>query len=221
METRVRAATLNDAEKIAEIIQLAFEELSSIEQVRLCIQQATHTTYVAEVDNGVVGFVFGFITTALDGTKRRELDLQAVHPNYQGRGIGTKLIQHFTQDTTPADCIRALIAIGNTRMEKALTNFSYQAGEQISALYVTSQSYKLGKIIIPSHSHLIPVTTMTYNGIWIEGKVTKQAINAALNSKKRGNDVVGAVVPISDDAAIQALKSADFDFIKHYRRWMK
>jgi hypothetical protein len=62
---------------------------------------------------------------------------------------------------------------------------------------------------------------MTYNGIWLEGEITAQSIKVALNSRQNDSDVVGAVVPITDEFAIRALHSANFDFIKQYRRWYK
>lgn len=230
MTITIRQATKQDIPHIMDIIKLAFEEDASSEQIRICIEQETFWTYVAELENHVVGFIFGFITTSIEGKKRRELDLQAVHPNYQGQGIGKKLIERFLQDETEADCIRALIAVGNIRMEKALTRLGFSTDNQVCGLYVSSQSipkidvgacYSTPEKSNSTESHLIPVTTMTYNGIWLEGKITAHAINSALSSKKHENDIVGAVVPVSDEFATNALKSADFAFIKEYRRWSK
>ena len=219
MPVSIRRATVQDAPSIAEIIESAFTEDASVAQVKTCIEQQNFCTYVAEMENRVIGFVFGFITTSIDGTKRCELDLLAVHPDFQGRGAGTKLTEYFTADKTEADCIRALIKVDNIRMEKALTRVGYTTDNVVCGLYVSSET--AGSETASEGSHLIPVTTMTYNGIWLEGQVTPQAINVALSSKKRENDIVGAVVPISDESAIKALNSANFNFINHYRRWVR
>lgn len=230
MPITIRPAIVQDAPSIAEIIKLAFGEDASSQQIQTCIEQKSFWTYVSVSDNIVTGFVFGFMTTSIDGKQRRELDLLAVHPDYQGQGIGKKLIEHFTEDKTEADCIRALIAVGNTRMEKALTRLGYSTDNQVCGLYISSQSipkidveacYSTPEKSASIDSHLIPVVTMTYNGIWLEGKITKQAIEATLGSKKQENDIVGAVVPISAESANNALKLANFDFIKQYRRWYK
>lgn len=230
MPITIRPAIVQDAPSIAEIIKLAFGEDASSQQIQTCIEQKSFWTYVSVSDNIVTGFVFGFMTTSIDGKQRRELDLLAVHPDYQGQGIGKKLIEHFTEDKTEADCIRALIAVGNTRMEKALTRLGYSTDNHVCGLYVSSQSipkidvgacYSTPEKSDAIDSHFIPVITMTYNGIWLEGKITSQAINTALSSKKDQNDVVGAVVPVSDVSAINALELANFNFIKQYRRWVR
>ena len=215
----IRRATKQDVPHILNIIKSAFDEEAESQQIETCIQKPDFRTLVAEIDGIVAGFNFGFITIGIDGTKRRELDLQAVHPDYHGQGAGKKLIQRFTELETEADHIRALVAHGNIRMEKALTRLGYTTDNTLCGLYVSSNTAR--SEIAPQGSHLIPVTTMTYNGIWLEGQVTTQAINTALSSKKQENDIVGAVVPLSDEPAIEALKSANFNFINHYRRWIK
>jgi len=214
----IRKATLADAKPIANIIIAAFDEPASIPQIETCIQRDDFWTTVAELDDTVIGFVFGFITTSMEGEQRRELDLLAVHPDYQGQGAGKSLIQAFITADTPVNAVRALIAVTNHRMEKALTNLGFTVDKQICALYITSDS-ATNSISPPTHSHLIPVITMTYNGIWLEGLITDQSIQAALSQKSHEDDIVGAVISLSDDSAVQAIESANFDFIKEFRRW--
>lgn len=218
MTNIIRKANITDADRIAQIIIATFDEPAFIPQIETCIQNDNFSTYIVEVDDIVVGFVFGFITTSMIGQKRRELDLLAVHPDYQGQGAGTALIQRFISDDTPASEIRALIAVGNFRMEKALTRLGFTSEDQICALYITSES-NTNSVFFPTQSHSIPVITMTYNGIWLEGLINDQAIQAALSHKNAPSDIIGAVIPISDETGIQALKTASFDLVKQYRRW--
>jgi len=217
MPVSIRHATVQDAPSIAEIIKLAFEEDASIPQIETCISKLDFHTCVADSDSKVIGFVFGFPTISIDGEKRIELDLQAVHPDYHGQGAGKKLINHFTQNVTDTDFIRVLVAAGNTRMEKALTRHGYSTDDILCGLYVSSESVE--KSGIPENSHPIPVTTMTYNGIWLEGNVTGVTISAAFKQRQSDDDIVGAVVAEQDTSAIEALYSSGFTFINHYRRW--
>lgn len=219
MTIGIRQTRIEDAPQIAEIIKLAFHKdatVAHIPQIEHCIKKG-NLTFVADLDERIVGFSDGFITISADREKRRELDLLAVHPDYHGQGIGKKIIEYYTNLDIDADVIRALIAVGNTRMEKALTRFGYQPQDDVHGLYVCS-STSMSNASAPDDSHLIPVTTFTYNGIWLEGQISQQAIDAALSSKQ---DVVGAVVPITDEVTITLLQSADFSFIKQYREWRK
>jgi GNAT superfamily N-acetyltransferase len=54
---------------------------------RICHDEKT-TTWVAEVDRKIVGFVAYELN---DNTKNAEVHLLAVHPEYQNHGIGTEL----------------------------------------------------------------------------------------------------------------------------------
>lgn len=219
MSIVIRQAQAEDAPRIAEIIQLAFDETTSVSQIQKSLN-AGNRCYVAELNNQIVGFVEGFITYSAEGERRNELDLLAVHPDYHGQGIGTKIIDYYTHANYPADFIRALIAVGNIRMEKALTRLGYQVSSDVCGLYVSSATTQETSKT-PQDSHLIPITTFTYDGIWLEGQITQQAINSAMSLKNHKDDVIGAVVPLAHTDTIKRLQSADFNLITHYRRWQR
>ncbi len=218
MSIVIRPTTIDDAPQIAEIIHLAFGEKSAVSQISSCVKNG-NTSFVAEKAGQVVGFVDGFATLSAEEEKRRELDLLAVHPDCQGQGIGTKLIECYTNLDIPADYIRSLIAVGNTRMEKALTRYGYSPQNDICALYV-STAIVAEKTIAPPR-HFVPVSTYTYNGIWLEGEITQQMIDAGLSVKLDEQDTLGAVVPVMDLDAVGLLQSNNFTLIKLYRYWMK
>lgn len=218
MTTVIRPAVLDDAPQISNIIKLAFGDDTTISQVENCILKG-NSSLVAESDGQILGFVDGFLTLSIKEEKRRELDLLAVHPDCQGQGIGTKLITHYTNLNISADFIRALIAVGNIRMEKAMSRMEYQPEEDVLALYVSSA--KASKKSNATSRELIPVTTFTYNGTWLEGEVTQQKIDAGLSLKQDEQDIVGVVVPVADIAKVGLLQANNFTLIKLYRYWLR
>lgn len=233
MTVSIRRATVQDAPSIVEIIKLAFEEDAALAQIKTCLSKPDFYTCVAVSGEKIIGFVFGFPTISMSGEKRIELDLQAVHPDYQGQGAGKKLIDHFTHNIKDVDFIRVLVKAGNTRMEKALTSHGYSTDNILCCLYVSTESpgtalaqkidvracYSTPEKYDLTDSHPIPVTTMTYNGIWLEGKITPGAISSAFKQRQSDDDIVGAVIPEQDTSAIEALAESNFTFINHYRRW--
>ena len=95
-EAEIRRATAGDAEAVYEIVLRALRETNSrdypasvIDRLVLTLPEAVASkleewqAYVAVVDDRIVG------TGSLNGKTVRAL---FVHPDYQGRGIGTKLM---------------------------------------------------------------------------------------------------------------------------------
>lgn len=217
MDTAIKRATITDISEIAKIIQIAFHEETSLAQIQSCFQQQNHDTYIASNEGKIVGFIDGFVTIAIEGRKRLELDLLAVHPEYQGKGIGKKLITHFTNQANQVDLIRTLVAVGNHPMEKAISQSGYTALPDTYALYIGTGAVQNHAQSV--NAHILPVSTFTYSGVWLEGDVSLDTIYAALKARNNEDEIVGLVTPISDEARLQVLTSANFEFIKHYRWW--
>ncbi|MFN8560636.1 MAG: hypothetical protein U0703_03155 [Anaerolineae bacterium] len=52
------------------------------------------------------------------------------------------------------------------------------------------------RLTAPPGAHLISVTTYTYSGIWVEGRLSLEALRCARSIRTRyGWDVAGAVIP--------------------------
>jgi ribosomal protein S18 acetylase RimI-like enzyme len=222
MPISLRLAIPQDAQAISQIIDLAFHEQVNLQQIQKLILDASHYTWIAEIvkSKEVVGFVDGFMTIAQDGTRRLELDLIAVHPEFAGQGIGKQLIQAFSENVIDADIIRALVAVNNTAMQRAMTATGYQSEAQAHSLYISSNSAE--KTNRATESHLFPVETFTYSGIWLEGEITRDAIKAAqYECQKQGYDVLGAVISTENNAAIELMQSTGFEFIKDFQWWTK
>lgn len=219
MPITIRAAMPQDAQAISQIIDLAFHEQANSEQIQKLIANNKHHTLVV-VSDKVLGFIDGFMTIAQDATKRLELDLLAVHPDFTGQGIGKQLISTFTENTQDIDTTRVLVATNNTLMRHAMKATGYQLDPQAQALYISSDSAE--KTEISAEAHLISVETFTYSGIWLEGEITLEAIKSAqYQRQKQASDVVGAVISPENKDAIETVKSAGFEHVKYFQWWTK
>jgi hypothetical protein len=88
----------------------------------------------------------------------------------------------------------------------------------VHKLYISSA---ISRHRLPSKdAHLVPVSTLNYHGLWLEGQLSP-AGSAAAQAVRIHNElgVVGAVIPADEDAAIQAACDAGFTLIAPYRWW--
>lgn len=220
MSITIRPMTTNDAATVSTIIQLSLGDIVETVHIQQVMAEDDHASFVAVDNEQVIGFVDGFLTMAHDGTRRWELDLLGVHPDYQGRGAGKQLIQTFTDVANDygATIVRALVAADNVPMQTAMIQTGYQQQLDEYELHISSAARNQAKT--PENTHLIPVNTFTYRGIWLEGEISLQAIQAANTIREKyGWDVVGAVVSQNNKSALETIHTAEFDFIKTFHWW--
>ena len=105
MEIKIRKEEKEDFKKVFELIRLAFEneELSDhkeqflVERLRNSDAFVPELSLIAEVDNQIAGYILLTKINIEDKDKNTYTSLAlapvAVLPNYQGKGIGDKLIQ--------------------------------------------------------------------------------------------------------------------------------
>lgn len=219
MPITIRRALPQDAQAIAELIAAAFHEEANPTHIQSLIEGGEHLTFVAE-DEQIVGFIDGFYTYMPHKIRRMELDLLAVHPEHSGKGIGKALINTFGESNEHAQKIRVLVAVTNIPMQRAMQNTGYQLQEPAMSLYVASE----GKA--EAHTHearwLIDIKTFTYTGIWIEGNISKEIIEAAHARRElRRLEVVGAVIPSDAHRQIKTLQASGFKSTKEFQWWEK
>jgi len=132
MNLSIRPISHDDIEALVQLSLLAFTPVShSFEQVlgariypliypdwdrqqreeveRVCKDEAKTFVWIAEVD----GMITGFIAYTLNSeNKTGEVELLAVHPGYQNRGIGTELNNFALEKLKESDMKIAVVATG-------------------------------------------------------------------------------------------------------------
>ena len=123
-----------------EIAALAFADADA-EQAKLlddiCAAESGHHVLVMTVDGETVGFV----SLTIDAAKRTgEIGLNAVHPDYAGRGIGTWMYQHVLARMKELDMALAVVGTGDSSHTPARRAYEKVGfGPAIPSLYL----YKL------------------------------------------------------------------------------
>jgi hypothetical protein len=105
--------------------------------------------------------------------------------------------------------VRALVAVDNQPMQRICTRFGFEQSA-LQSLYVQQASQ-----LNVSASHFVPVQTLTYSGLWLEG-----AINRNEMLRLDASETIGAVVSSESDAA-SLLEEANFIHVKDYHWWTK
>lgn len=118
MDIRPFDHTLRDAQGIIDVDRETFGDCHYAPEYLLELAaSARQHVWVAQADDRIVGFVSAFITHSL-AAERWEVDLLAVHPSVQGRGIGTALVAQ-AMAAAPVPRIRCIIARSNIASQRA------------------------------------------------------------------------------------------------------
>lgn len=220
----IRLAQLADAESILRVKQAVWPSQESfIKQIHAALLAKDHSTIVLEQDNDVVGFASGFLTQSVSGDLRWELDLVAVDPAYHGRGLGTQLVAACTSlgQDYGVTFTRGLIALTNDSSARAFEKNGFATDKRQHSLYVAS-AHIAKQTDASLEAFFIPVTTLTYSGLWIEGRLTPQAFShGLLLAATQGLDVAGVLISKERPDLMQAAEKSGFDMVGDYRWWIK
>lgn len=222
MSVSVRRASSDDATAIARIAESSFGDPFDQEGIRRLLQAGRNYTLVALDAGSVVGFADNFVTVSGTGDQRLELDLLAVEPQAQGKGIGRRLIAEsiLVGRALGLPLLRALVSTENLVMRGLCSSHAFVISEESYDLHVVSARPGTGKPGVTSEVHLVPVETLAYSGIWIEGCVTPSGILQALSmASARQMETVGVLIRQSDPGAVRLLADHGFKAIGTYDWW--
>lgn len=213
----LRNATPADAPAIARLMLAVWtDEPPDSAHIADVLEKGNRTTLVAEEDGTLLGFIDAF------GTTFWELDLMAVDPAAQGKGIGKQLTYRALEAgrTKGLRVARGLVALSNIASQSVMRRMGLvPAG--ISTLYVFSKQG--ADVTIPLvHPDITEVQTFRYVGGWLNAPFTSESFRAAaaLCPIKKW-DVVGAVIPDDNTVALAAAQSAGYEKVGDYRWWTK
>jgi ribosomal protein S18 acetylase RimI-like enzyme len=204
----LRRAGLADVEGIKTVLRDVWEQDLLPDVFRAHIEHNASALWVAEQHEDILGFVSAFLTVAGDGRRRWEVDLIAVRPASRGQGLGTRLIRHACKadQARTASLIRALIRVENVPSQRAFERAGFATDGRRHRLFVWPPGTGGETHTYAGPVDLIPVDTLTYRGLWMEGltSVSAEEQRRALNAARsvvaaRGRLNTGAVIPADEE----------------------
>jgi ribosomal protein S18 acetylase RimI-like enzyme len=139
IEIVIRAfdGSLADAEGLLAVERATFDESPySAEQVRALLTGGTQRAWLAMAGSTVTGFVAIFPTYGLRGPCW-EIDLLAVHPDWAGRGLATRLIRAAAAcGDQVAGQTRAVVAADNGASVRAFARAGFRPAPEVHHLLI-------------------------------------------------------------------------------------
>ena len=172
----VRLAHSDDAEAIHRILQETWGDSLLFDVFMDHVSSPEHQVFVAVEAGEVAGFLSAFLMS--NPTPRWEIDLIIVRSTSQGKGIGTSLIQEALTygSHLGVGWAKASIRIDNYASQRAFSKVGFTTDAQMRSLLLWNPLAWKFATNIPETVHLIPVDTLTYRGLWIEGFVESQQV---------------------------------------------
>jgi len=139
LSVRTRAVEPTDLRAIADID----EKLGGVARrpwwqtrLELAALRPPWMSLVAEADDRVVGFLFGWVGESEFGiaTPTAWIDLIGVAPPYQGRGVGQALVERFTasaRELRAIGRIATLIDLGQADVREFFTDLGFRHGPMV------------------------------------------------------------------------------------------
>ena len=206
----LRSAEAADVEGIAAIVQDVWGHDVLRAVCRAQIGDDASALWVAAEDGEIAGFLSAFLTVAGD-RRRWEVDLIAVRRASQGQGLGTRLIRRACEvgRLPAASLTRALIRVENVPSQKAFENAGFATDGRRHRLFVWPPEPGEETHSYAGPVDLLPVDTLTYRGLWIEGLTSvpaekqRHAVKAARSIVfEKGRANAGAVIPADEESRL-------------------
>ena len=170
----VRFARPDDAQAIHRILQETWGESLLFNVFTDHISSPEHQVFVAVEAGEVSGFLSAFLVSS--ATPRWEIDLIIVRSASQGKGIGTSLIEKALAygSNLGVYWAKASIRIDNYASQRAFSKVGFTTDAQVRSLLLWDPLVYKSTTNVRETVHLIPVDTLMYRGLWIEGFVESQ-----------------------------------------------
>jgi len=214
--TEIRRAVSEDVAGIAMIVQDVWQQEIDLEVCRGQLEDSSGAIWVAAEAGAIVGFVSAFLTVDQAGLRRWEVDLLAVRQTSRGYGLGQKLVAATWGDAQrhQARLARAAVRVANFASQGTFKPSGYVTDGRVHKLLIWSPEACTDQISWPQQVTCLPVDTLTYCGLWLEGLTSpgvshdsqRRALKAARAlSAQQGRLNIGALIPgeeefrLSDD----------------------
>ena len=170
----IRSARPDDAQAVHLILQQTWGESLLFDVFNDHISSPEHQVFVA-VDGGeIAGFLSAFLVPS--PMPRWEIDLIIVRSESQGKGMGTFLIEEALTygSNLGVHCAAASIRVDNYASQRAFSKAGFTTDAQARSLFLWDPLICEFAPDVPEAVHLIPVDTLTYRGLWIDGFIESQ-----------------------------------------------
>ncbi len=170
----IRLAHTDDGDAINRILQETWGESLLYDVFVDHISSLEHQIFVADKAGEVTGFLSAFLLSK--PIPQWEIDLIVVHPTSQGKGIGTSLIEEALSygSNLGAYCSKASIRVDNHASQRVFCKAGFTTDAQEHSLLLWDSFACESATQVPETVRLMPVDTLTYRGLWIEGFFVSQ-----------------------------------------------
>lgn len=217
MSIVTRPAVASDVAAVAKLLLDVWpDEKAAQSDILASLTDVAHASFVAvAVTNDdpqrIVGFIDCFevypagaaaaAAGAARSLERWEIDLLAVHPDFQRRGAGRSLVRAGLQEGRSRGlwAARTVVRLGNDACQHVLAQCGFKPRKQIYGLLVCSD------LSVPAASQpgfeaaLVKVQTCLYHGFWVEDPVSLDTLEHARASLLNIQDpraICGALYPL-------------------------
>lgn len=221
MSFTIRLATALDAAEIAQLLRDVWPH-HTVDEAQIARVIPQHQACLIALDKRIMGLCDAFITSSSEGAPRWEIDLLAVHSSAQRQGIALRLVERSLHIGADYGCAqaRALVHIGNMPAERVFLKVGLRPQSQTANL-VTASPFDHRACNAPRRAYFLPVKTLLYSGIWIEGVVSRAALRYARALLLRwGLSTAGALLPVDDDRLLAVAYAEGYECVGEYRWWV-
>ena len=183
----IRLANPSDAQAIHQILQETWGDSLLFDVFMDHISSPEHQVFVAVESGEIVAFLSAFLVPS--PIPRWEIDLITVRSTSRGKGIGTSLIEEALTygSHLGVPWTKASIRVDNYASQRIFSKTGFTRDAQVGNLFVWDPLACKSATNVPETVHFIPVDTLTYRGLWIEGFSAAQ-----LSSKEQHNVICAA-----------------------------